>query len=59
MIEVFRTSDFETKRRLLRYFELLEICRDINKENDSKNIKRNVSVHNCEVTCFLLVKKVK
>ena len=36
--------DLETKRRLLRYFELIEICRGINQENESKNIKRNVSV---------------
>jgi len=32
------------KRRLIRYFELLEICREINQENDSSNIKRNISV---------------
>ena len=32
------------KRRLFSYFEVLEICREINKENGSKNIKRNVSV---------------
>ena len=44
IIEVFRNSDFETKRRLLRYFELVEIYRDINQESDSKNIKRNISV---------------
>ena len=34
IIEVFRTSDFKTKRRLLRYFELVEICREINQENE-------------------------
>ena len=44
IIEVFRNSDFETKRRLLRYFELVEIYREINQESDSKNIKRNISV---------------
>ena len=44
IIELFRNSDYETKRRLLRYFELMEICEEINKENDSKYIKRNVSV---------------
>ena len=44
IIEVFRNSDFETKRRLLRYFELIEIYREINQESDSKNIKRNISV---------------
>ena len=44
IIEVYRSSDLETKRRVLRYFELLEICRDINEANESKKIKRNVSV---------------
>ena len=44
IIDVFRNSDIETKRRLIRYFELIKICREINQENDSKNIKRNVSV---------------
>ena len=44
IIEVFRKSDYETKRRLLNYLELVEICGEINQENDSKNIKRNVSV---------------
>ena len=44
IIDVFRNFDIETKRRLIRYFELIKICREINQENDSKNIKRNVSV---------------
>ena len=44
IIEVFRNSDHETKRRLLRYFELVEICEEINQGNETKNIKRNVSV---------------
>ena len=44
IIEVYRSSDLETKRRVLRYFELLGICRDINEANESKKIKRNVSV---------------
>ena len=26
IVELFRNSDYETKRRLLRYFELMEIC---------------------------------
>ena len=33
IVELFRNSDYETKRRLLRYFELMEICEEINKEN--------------------------
>ena len=44
IIELFMDSDLETKRRLLRYFELIEICREINQENELENIKRNVSV---------------
>ena len=44
IIEIFSESDPQTKRRLLRYFELIEICEEINRENDSKKIKRNVSV---------------
>lgn len=43
-IGLFKDPDLETKRRLLRYFELIEICREINQENESKNIKRDVSV---------------
>ena len=43
LIEIFKNSNLETKRRLLRYFELIEICREINRENDTKKIKRNVS----------------
>ena len=44
IIEIFSESDPQTKRRLLRYFELIEICEEINRENDSKKIKRNISV---------------
>ena len=44
IIELFRTSDNETKRRILRYLELLEICKQINENNVSRKNKRNVSV---------------
>ena len=44
IIEVFRNSDLETKKRLLKYFELVEICKEINQKNESNSIKRNVSV---------------
>ncbi len=44
IIEVFRTSDNEMKRKILRYLELLEICKQINENNVSKKNKRNVSV---------------
>lgn len=36
IIELFKNSDLETKRRLLRYFELIEICREINQEMSQK-----------------------
>ena len=42
ILELFRASDYESKRRMIRYIELVEICKEINK--NSKNIKRNVSV---------------
>lgn len=42
VIELFRTSDYEYKKRMIRYFELLDICKDINA--DSKKTKRNVSI---------------
>ena len=41
-IELFRTSDNEDKKRMVRYFELLDICKDINA--DSKKTNRNVSI---------------
>lgn len=44
IVEVFRMSDDKTKKRLLRYFELVEICNQINKNNVSKKNERNVSV---------------
>lgn len=44
IIEVLRMSDDETKRRLLRYFELVEICNQINDNNALKKNNRNVSV---------------
>lgn len=44
IIEVFTPSDIKTKRRLLRYFELVKICKQINENNASKKNKRNVSV---------------
>ena len=44
IIEVFRASDLETRRRLLSYFEMAEICKEINAGKESKENKRNVSV---------------
>ena len=44
IIEVFRTSGNETKRKLLRYFELVEMCKQIHDNNTSEKNERNVSV---------------
>ena len=42
VLEIFKTSDYESKKRMVRYFELMRICREIN--NDLKQTKREVSV---------------
>jgi len=42
--EVLTNSDYDTKRKLLRYYELIGICREINMEKNSNNMKRNISV---------------
>ena len=42
ILEVFRTSDYESRKRIARYFELLDVCRHINAA--SKKTERNVSV---------------
>ena len=44
MIELLRRSNAENKRRILRYFELLEICNEINDDNPAKKQQRNVSI---------------
>ena len=44
IVEVFRKTENKTKKRLLRYFELVEICNQINENNVSKKNERNVSV---------------
>ena len=42
ILELFKTSDYESKKRMVRYFELIRICREIN--DDLKKTKREVSV---------------
>ena len=42
LLGMYRKADSESKRRLVRYFELLELCMQFN-ENNFKN-QRNVSV---------------
>ena len=44
IIELFKQSDTENKRRILRYFELLEICNEINDSCPAKKRQRNVSI---------------
>lgn len=44
IIEVFSASDNETRRKILRYFELVKICKQIHDNNASKKNKRNISV---------------
>lgn len=44
ILVLYRHSDMNGKKRILRYFELLELCNKINENTDSKNLKRNVSV---------------
>lgn len=43
LIEIFRNSNYANKKRIVRYFELLEVCKEINKNIDEKS-QRNVSV---------------
>ena len=43
-IELFRQSDIENQRRMLRYFELFEICNEINSISLIAKQQRNVSV---------------
>lgn len=42
ILELFRISNYEDKKRMVRYFELVEICKDINA--NSKKTTRNISV---------------
>ena len=44
IMELFRQSDAKNKRRILRYFELLEICNEINDSRPAKKRRRNVSI---------------
>ena len=44
MIELFRQSDAESKRRIISYIELLEVCKQINNACQSRKRQRNVSI---------------
>lgn len=43
LVELFRKTNLESRKKAIRYFELLEICKEINKNADKKS-QRNVSV---------------
>lgn len=44
MLELFRKSDVEGKRGIIRYLKLLEICKEINETSHTKKQRRNISV---------------
>ena len=44
MLEILRKSDAEMKRRMIRYFVLLELCREINDSSTAKKHQCNISV---------------
>ena len=44
MLELLRRSDTETKRRMIRYFELLELCKEVNDSSTAKKQQRNIAV---------------
>ena len=44
MIELYRRSDTESRRRMISYLALLDVCKQINDSARSKKQQRNVSV---------------
>ena len=44
IIELYRRSDTESKRRMISYLALLDACKQINDSSQSKKQQRNVSV---------------
>ena len=44
MIELYRRSDTESRRRMISYLALLDVCKQINDSAQSKKQQRNVSV---------------
>lgn len=44
MIELYRRSDTENRRRAISYLALLDVCKQINDSSQSKRQQRNVSV---------------
>ena len=44
LLELFRKSDSQNKRRILSYYELLVVCNEINYKSQNQKLRRNVSV---------------
>ena len=44
LLELFRKSDSQNKRRILSYYELLVVCNEINDKSRNQKLARNVSV---------------
>lgn len=44
MLELFRKSDVEGKKRIIKYLELIEICKEMNVTSRTKKQQRNISV---------------
>ena len=44
LLELFRKSDSQNKRRILSYDELLVVCNEINDKSQNQKLRRNVSV---------------
>ena len=44
LLELFRKSDSQNKRRILSYYELLVVCNEINDKSQNQKLGRNVSV---------------
>ena len=44
IIELFRNSELNIKKQIRRYFDLIQICNEINRNNEKNKLSRNVSV---------------
>lgn len=44
LLELFRKNSLIDKRRIIKYFELVDICNEINVSNKDNSVNRNVSV---------------
>ena len=44
IIELYRQSDTESRRRMISYLALLDVCKQINDSSQSKKQQRNISV---------------